>query len=285
MVSTRQGTIDEIIKRMGIAAHVMMMMICAARHDENLRQANYRRDSHGGAIAPWLANALLTVIGNIGSGNFDRVVDYGSGDRLGVLLIGWIFAWAGVERMVGIEKDEARCKNGEDLLRKLNETASASDVETPMKFDLYEGSFLVKDDRLLVPEGKRAIVVVNNYDDCMLLIRGDLEEALSRNLTENSVVICFSRLFRPYDGRWTEEKFHATITADGLSWTSGSGEDKKIIDVFKYTRTQQRAEEGTVLTVKGRSEGRTCHTDETEEVVTVDLTSYRTLFPNLDVTH
>ena len=271
MVSTRQRESNEIVERKGIAAHVMLMHMYA----ENLGQADYRRDSHGGAISPWLAYALLTVIGKIDSGYFDILFDYGSGDRLGVLLTGWILAWNRVVRMVGIEKDGGRRDNGVRLLTDLNERAGASHVLPSIEFDLHPVNFLEEDESLQVPQGRRAIVFVNNFDDCMLDIRGTLEEALSRNLTEGSVVICFSRLFRPYDGRWTEEKFLATITADGLSWSSGGEEDEKKIKVFKYTRSELPAREGTVLTVTGRREGRTCHTNETEEV---NLLRYKHMF-------
>lgn len=237
---------------------------------ENVGQANGRSDSHGGTIEPWVALALLIgEVANILSGNYHYVYDYGSGGRLGILLICWIFDWN--VQCMGIENNSTRYANGLGFKELLEQLARESHAMSTTPIILYEGDFTRRDDRYVVRQRRRALVYVNNYDNCMLSIKGDLEEALSHNLTTGSVVVCFSRLFRPYDGRWTEERFEATITADGLSWKSGGEEDEIKIPVYKYTRTERPAHERPGP-VEGRRDGRTCHTDVVEEI---DLTGYR----------
>jgi hypothetical protein len=236
---------------------------------ENVGQANGRSDSHGGTIEQWVALALMVEVANVLTSNYHYVYDYGSGGRLGILLICWIFDWN--VQCMGIENNSTRYANGLGFKELLEQLARESHAMSTTPIILYEGDFTRRDDRYVVRQRRRALVYVNNYDNCMLSIKGDLEEALSHNLTTGSVVVCFSRLFRPYDGRWTEERFEATITADGLSWKSGGEEDEIKIPVYKYTRTERPAHERPGP-VEGRRDGRTCHTDVVEEI---DLTGYR----------
>ena len=271
--------IADAAKRRRIKGRIDLLNELIPTVDENVGQADGSRESHGGTIAGWLALGLLMEVGEIKSKNFHYIFDYGSGGRLNVLLTCWALELDVI--CVGIENNSRRHENGKGLLRLVKRHAIERNAKSTTQVALYEGDFL-EDHRLVVTEGRRgrtALVYLNNYDNCMLSIKGDLEEALSRNLTMGSVVVCFSRLFRPYDGRWTEERFEATITADGLSWSSRrGGEDKiKILPVYKYTRTERPAQEESGP-VNGRRNGRTCYTDVVKKI---DLTGHRHYFNDL----
>ena len=270
--------IADAAKRRRIKGRIDLLNELIPTVDENVGQADGSRESHGGTIAGWLALGLLMEVGEIKSKNFHYIFDYGSGGRLNVLLTCWALELDVI--CVGIENNSRRHENGKGLLRLVKRHAIERNAKSTTQVALCEGDFL-EDHRLVVTEGRRgrtALVYLNNYDNCMLSIKGDLEEALSRNLTMGSVVVCFSRLFRPHDGRWTEERFEATITADGLSWSSRGGEDKiKILPVHKCTRTERPAQEESGP-VNGRRNGRTCHTDVVKKI---DLTGHRRYFNDL----
>ena len=135
---------------------------------ENVGQANGRSDSHGGTIKQWVSLTLMIEVANIPSGNYHYVYDYGSGGRLGILLICWIFDWN--VQCMGIENNSTRYANGLGFKELLEQLARESHAMSTTPIILYEGDFTRRDDRYVVRQRRRALVYVNNYGDCMLSI-------------------------------------------------------------------------------------------------------------------